>query len=202
VRLCVLASGSGTILGAMLSAGIPVDALIVDRNCDAIGLAEAAGVPVDLVERTDFSAGFDRSAYSLRVADALASRSIELAAMAGFGTVLAEPVHDALPGRIINTHPALLPSFPGWHAVRDAIAHGVLVTGCTVHVATVEVDHGPILAQEAVEVLASDDQASLHERIKAVERRIYPKTLQAILDDPEVLEHATRRWRPISAADL
>ena len=87
--------------------------------------------------------------------------------MAGFGTVLAAPVHDAFPGRILNTHPALLPAFPGWHGVRDALAAGVEVTGCTVHVATVEIDAGPILAQEEVAVRADDTVESLHERIKA-----------------------------------
>ena len=83
---------------------------------------------------------------------------------------------DAFPGRVLNTHPALLPAFPGWHAVRDALAYGVKVTGCTVHVATEEVDAGPILAQEAVPVRPDDTEASLHERIKAVERRLYPDT--------------------------
>ena len=104
--------------------------------------------------------------------------------MAGFG-------HDPgpgrsstrFPGRIVNTHPALLPSFPGWHAVRDALAYGVKVTGCTVHVATEEVDAGPILAQEAVPVLEGDDEATLHERIKAVERRLYIDTIRLILGE-------------------
>ena len=79
--------------------------------------------------------------------------------------------------RVLNTHPALLPAFPGWHAVEDALAAGVKVTGCTVHVATAEVDAGPIVAQEAVPVLAGDTVESLHERIKAVERRLYPDTI-------------------------
>ena len=82
----------------------------------------------------------------------------------------------------INTHPALLPAFPGWHAVRDALAYGVKVTGCTVHVATPVVDDGPILAQETVPVLAGDDEASLHERIKVVERRLYIETIRSIVE--------------------
>ena len=94
----------------------------------------------------------------------------------------AAPRFEAFPGHILNTHPALLPSFPGWHGVRDALAYGVKVTGCTVHVATDAVDAGPILAQEAVTVLPGDDTVeSLHERIKAVERRLYTDT---IADDP------------------
>ena len=102
--------------------------------------------------------------------------------MAGWGTILAPAAFAAYPGRILNTHPSLLPSFPGWNAVREALAYGVKVSGCTVHVATEEVDVGPILAQEAVEVLPGDDEASLHERIKIVERRLYVDTIRSILE--------------------
>ena len=92
--------------------------------------------------------------------DVLQGHDIELIVMAGYGTIFSEAIHTAFPDRILNTHPALLPSFKGWHAVRDALAYGVKVTGCTVHVATLEVDAGPILAQEAVPVLPDDDEAS------------------------------------------
>ncbi|HVM02975.1 MAG TPA: formyltransferase family protein, partial [Acidimicrobiales bacterium] len=95
--------------------------------------------------------------------------------------VLDKPLFDAFPGRVLNTHPALLPAFPGWHAVEEALAAGVKVTGCTVHVATEDVDAGPILAQEAVPVLPGDTVESLHERIKEVERRLYPRTLRELL---------------------
>jgi phosphoribosylglycinamide formyltransferase-1 len=104
----------------------------------------------------------------------LVERQIDLVAMAGFGTVLGQPVHDAYPDRILNTHPSLLPAFPGWHAVRDALAAGVTQTGCTVHVATLEMDAGPILAQQAVRVVAGDTEESLHEAIKVTERQLYP----------------------------
>ena len=90
-------------------------------------------------------------------------------------TVLGRPMFDAYGGRVLNTHPSLLPAFPGAHAVRDALAFGVKVTGCTVHIATARMDDGPILAQEAVPVLPDDTEATLHERIKAVERRLYPQ---------------------------
>ena len=100
-----------------------------------------------------------------------------------FGTVLAEPVHEAFPGRILNTHPALLPAFPGWHAVRDALAAGVGETGTTVHIATVAMDAGPVLSQAVVPVLPGDSEESLHERIKAVERRLYPETIQLFLQN-------------------
>jgi phosphoribosylglycinamide formyltransferase-1 len=103
--------------------------------------------------------------------------------MAGFMTVLDKPVFDAYQGRIVNTHPSLLPAFRGAHAVEDALAFGVQVTGCTVHVATVEVDDGPILAQEAVPVLPGDTVATLHERIKEVERRLYPEVVARLVTD-------------------
>ena len=182
MRIGVLASGSGTILQAILDAGVAVDLVVVDRACRAQEVAAAAGVPVELAERTSFGPDFDRVAYTERVVDILAGRGIELVAMAGWGTILEKPIFDAYRDRILNTHPALLPSFPGWHAVEDALAAGVKVTGCTVHVATVEVDAGPILAQEAVPVLPGDDADSLHERIKAVERRLYPETIRKFAD--------------------
>src|ERR1041385_3511544 len=102
--------------------------------------------------------------------------------MAGFGTIFEKPMFDAYDGRILNTHPALLPAFPGWHAVEDALAAGVKVTGCTIHIANLEVDTGPIVAQEAVPVLPDDTKDSLHERIKSVERRLYPDTIRSLLD--------------------
>ncbi len=184
--LGVLASGSGTILQALLDADLPVAVVVVDRRCDAIGRAESAGVSVELVERTSFDADFDRMAYTHRVVDALKRHEVDLVAMAGFGTILEQPVHDAYPSRIVNTHPALLPAFKGWHAVRDALAARVDVTGCTVHLATLEVDEGPILAQEEVPVLAGDTEETLHERIKEVERRLYPKVLRELLTTGEV----------------
>lgn len=181
-RLGVLASGSGTILQAFLDDGLPVAVVIVDRDCAAIGRAEDAGVAVELVERTSFGADFDREAYTHRVVDALKRHEVDLVAMAGFGTILSQEMHDAFPRRVVNTHPALLPAFKGWHAVRDSLAAGVEVTGCTVHLATLEVDEGPILAQEEVPVLAGDTEDTLHERIKAVERRIYPQVVRDLLE--------------------
>ncbi len=181
VRIGVLASGSGTILAAMLERGdLPIAVVLVDRECGATTIAEQHGVPVEVIERNDYSAAFDRVAYTHDVVAALDRHAIDLVAMAGFGTILEQPIHDAYAGRLVNTHPALLPAFKGWHAVRDALAFGVKVTGCTVHVATLEVDDGPILAQEAVPVLDDDTEASLHERIKAVERRLYPEVIARI----------------------
>jgi phosphoribosylglycinamide formyltransferase-1 len=182
VKLGVLASGGGSNLGAILAAGLPVTVVIADRPCAALEVARAGAVASELVARDSFGPAFDRVAYTHRVVAALKRRRVEVVAMAGFGTVLAAPILDAFPGRVLNTHPALLPAFKGWHAVADALAAGVAVTGCTVHVATLEVDEGPILAQEEVPVLPGDTVESLHERIKTVERRLYPETIRRFLN--------------------
>jgi phosphoribosylglycinamide formyltransferase-1 len=187
-RIGVLASGGGTNLEAILAADLPVVVVVVDRPCGAIEVAEAAGVPVELVARQSFGPDFDRSGYTVSVVEALERRGVDVVVMAGFGTILEKQVHDAYPGRVLNTHPALLPDFPGWHAVEEALAAGVKVTGCTVHLATLEVDAGPILAQEAVPVLVDDTADTLHERIKAVEHRLYPATIRAFLEDLDVRE--------------
>jgi phosphoribosylglycinamide formyltransferase 1 len=182
VGVGVLVSGSGTILEAILAEQIPVDVVIADRPCRALEIAENAGIPAELVHRTDFSKRFDRDAYSDKVVELLRKYDVDLVAIAGFGTVIPKAALD-LPGRIINTHPALLPSFKGWHAVRDALAFGVKVTGCTVHVVTDEVDAGPILAQEPVRVEPGDTEESLHERIKEVERVLFPATIKSYLEE-------------------
>lgn len=187
MQVAVLVSGTGTILDAMLDVGIPVRVVVADRVCPGLEKAKAAGILAELVERDSFGPSFDRDGYSSRLAEALLAHDVDLVAMAGFGTVLSEPMHAAFGGRILNTHPALLPSFKGWHAVRDALDYGVKVTGCTVHVAGLDVDTGPILAQEAVSVRSDDTESSLHERIKAVERRLYPATIRDILDRGRVL---------------
>jgi phosphoribosylglycinamide formyltransferase-1 len=182
VKLGVLASGGGTNLAAIVAAGLAITVVIVDRPCAALDVAAGAGIASELVARESFGPDFDRVAYSYRVVDALKRHEIEVVAMAGFGTVLAAPILDAFAGRVLNTHPALLPAFKGWHAVADALAAGVAVTGCTVHIATLEVDEGPILAQEEVAVRADDTVDSLHERIKTVERRLYPATIRRFLE--------------------
>jgi len=181
VRIAVLASGSGTILDAILTDGIPVEVVVVDRPCAATAVAEGHRCPAFVLERSSYGTEFDRVAYTERIVDLLDEHDIDLVVMAGFGTILAKPIFDRFAGHLVNTHPALLPSFPGWHAVEEALAYGVKVTGCTVHVATEEVDSGPILAQEAVVVHPDDTVESLHERIKAVERQLYIKTIREIL---------------------
>jgi phosphoribosylglycinamide formyltransferase 1 len=166
----------------LLQAELPVVVVVADRACRGLEIAEAAGAAAELVERTSFGADFDRLAYTEQVVDVLQAHDVDLVAMAGFMTVLEKPMFDAFPDRILNTHPALLPAFPGAHAVEDALAAGVKLTGCTVHVATLEVDAGPILAQEAVPVLPGDTEDTLHERIKQVERRLFPQTIRELAD--------------------
>jgi phosphoribosylglycinamide formyltransferase-1 len=181
MRVAVLASGTGSLLEAMLDEGLGVDLVVGDRPCRAVQVAADHGIAAVLVERDSFGADFDRVAYTEQVVDVLTAHQIDLVAMAGWGTILEKPIFDAFEGAILNTHPALLPSFPGWHAVEDALEAGVKVTGCTVHVATLEVDAGPILAQEVVDVRDDDTIESLHERIKGVERRLYTDTINQIL---------------------
>jgi phosphoribosylglycinamide formyltransferase 1 len=185
-RVAALVSGSGTILEALVGEGVPVTVVLGDRPCRGLDVARDAGLPGVLVDRRargGFGPGFDRRRYTLDVVAALAPHAPDLVAMAGFGTVLDQPIHDAYPGRILNTHPALLPAFPGWHAVADALAAGARVTGCTVHVATLEMDAGPVLAQEEVAVAPDDTVETLHERIKQVERRLYPATVLRALEE-------------------
>jgi len=184
VRLCVLVSGSGTILEAMLDDGLDVAFVASDRACRALEIAAAADVATGLVDRTDFGGfapTFDRDAYSTALAQVLSAQRIDVVAMAGFGTVLSANFHRAFPGRVLNTHPSLLPLFKGWHAVRLTLEAGVPESGCTVHIATEELDDGPILAQRRVAVLDDDDESSLHERIKIVERELYPRVLGRVM---------------------
>jgi phosphoribosylglycinamide formyltransferase-1 len=187
-KIGVLASGSGTLLDAILSDGIPVELVVVDRHCAATEVADRHRVEHVVHERTSFGPSFDREAYTGEVTAILQDAGIDLVVMAGYGTVFGQAIHDAYPFRILNTHPALLPAFKGWHAVRAALDYGVKVTGCTIHVATLEMDAGPILAQEAVPILEDDSEDALHERIKAVERRLYPDTIRAVLNKPELLD--------------
>jgi len=180
----VLVSGSGTILEAMLEAGVSVALVASDRPCRALEVAGGAGVEAVLIDRAPyggFTQDFDREAYSVELARVLARHHIDLVAMAGFGTIVTASFHAAYPGRVLNTHPSLLPAFKGWHAVRAALEAGVSETGCTVHVATLELDDGPILAQARVAVLASDTEETLHERIKQVERRLYPRVVGRVM---------------------
>jgi phosphoribosylglycinamide formyltransferase 1 len=199
MEIAVLASGSGTLLDAILTEGIPVKLVLVDRPCRATEVAERHGVDWRLHERSSFGPSFDREAYTADVTQILDDVGIDLVVMAGYGTVFGRAIHDAFPLRILNTHPALLPAFKGWRAVEAALDYGVKITGCTIHVATLETDAGPILAQEAVPVLEGDTTETLHERIKAVERRLYPETIRAVLERPALLRATEPRAEPVDA---
>lgn len=188
LRLAMLVSGSGTLREAVSKAGVPVQVVFADRPCTALEVAEAEGIDTLLIDRRDYGytkAGFPqegRDRFSLKVAEELNARGITIVSMAGWGTELTQPFFDTYTGIIINNHPALLPAFKGWHAVRDALAYGVKVTGCTIHHATVGVDEGPIIAQVAVKILPDDTEDSLQERIKVVERKLLIEVLHELMD--------------------
>jgi phosphoribosylglycinamide formyltransferase 1 len=184
VRLCVLVSGSGTILEAMIRAGLPVALVASDRRCRALDVAFGAGIETLLVARDQFGGfakTFDRDGFTEELTSALRVRDVDLIAMAGFGTIVTAPFHVAFPGRVLNTHPSLLPAFKGWHAVAQALASGETETGCTVHIATEELDDGPILAQRRVPIEPDDTEETLHERIKSVERELYPLVVGRVM---------------------
>ncbi|WP_256557572.1 phosphoribosylglycinamide formyltransferase [Lentzea sp. HUAS12] len=176
-RVVVLVSGSGTLMQALLDADLPIEVVAVgaDReNIEGLKRAERAGVPHFAVKLRDHA---DRTAWDAALTEAVASYEPDLVVSAGFMKIIGERFLARFGGRMINTHPALLPSFPGAHAVRDALAYGVHVTGSTVHLVDAGVDTGPILAQEAVVVEPGDTEETLHERIKVVERRLLVETV-------------------------
>ncbi|WP_329140998.1 phosphoribosylglycinamide formyltransferase [Streptomyces sp. NBC_01476] len=174
-RLVVLVSGSGTNLQALLDAigadpsyGATIVAVGADRDGIAgLGRAEAAGLPTFVVRVKDHE---DRAAWDLALAEATAAFDPDLVVSAGFMKIVGREFLARFGGRFINTHPALLPSFPGAHGVRDALAYGAKVTGCTVHFVDDGVDTGPVIAQGVVEIRPDDTEEALHERIKDVER--------------------------------
>ncbi|WP_454791854.1 phosphoribosylglycinamide formyltransferase [Mycolicibacterium lutetiense] len=181
-RLVVLASGTGSLLASLLAAAVDdyparVVAVGTDRNCAAVDIAAAAGVPSYTVRLGDHP---DRDAWDAAVTEATAEHQPDLVVSAGFMKILGSQFLSRFPGRVVNTHPALLPAFPGAHAVPEALAYGVRVTGCTVHLVDSGMDTGPILAQQAVEVLDDDTEETLHERIKVVERRLLVDVLAAL----------------------
>jgi phosphoribosylglycinamide formyltransferase 1 len=181
-NLAVLASGTGSLLKAMIEDELPIKLVLVDRKCRALEIAREAGIPFIFIPRS-FDETFNREAFTIDVLCRLQHDHIGLVAMAGFMTIFSPVMFAEARYRmkILNTHPSLLPAFKGHHAVRDALASGVKVTGCTIHFATEELDAGPILAQEAVKVLPGDTVESLHERIKVVERELYPMILRKLI---------------------
>ncbi|MGD9619733.1 MAG: phosphoribosylglycinamide formyltransferase [Mycolicibacterium sp.] len=181
-RVVVLASGTGSLLASLLNSAVGdyparVVAVGTDRVCAALDVADAASLPSFTTRLGDHP---DRAAWDAAVATATAAHEPDLVVSAGFMKILGPKFLTTFPARVINTHPALLPAFPGAHAVADALAYGVKVTGCTVHLVDAGTDTGPILAQQAVAVLDDDDEATLHERIKVVERRLLVDVVEAL----------------------
>jgi phosphoribosylglycinamide formyltransferase-1 len=175
-RLVVLVSGTGTNLQALLDAcadpsyGAEVVAVGADRkDIEGLRRAERGGVPTFVVRVADYPS---REAWDVALADAVAEYRPDLVVLAGFMKLVGAEFLARFGDRTVNTHPALSPSFPGMHGPRDALSYGVKVTGCTLFIVDDGVDTGPIVAQRAVEVLDSDDEATLHERIKLAEREM------------------------------
>ena len=175
-RLVVLVSGSGTNLAALLDAcadpSYPAEVVAVGADRDgilALERASAAGVPTYVLRVADFAT---REEWDAAFTEATAAHEPDLVVSAGFMKLAGEAFLARFGGRYVNTHPALLPSFPGMHGAADALEHGVKITGCTIFVVDAGVDTGPILAQAAVDVRDDDDVDSLHERIKSAERAL------------------------------
>lgn len=187
-RLAVLVSGGGTNLQALLDAidadpdfGGEVVVVAADRP-DAGGLQRAAdrGIATVVEQLGDHA---DRASWEAALRRAVEAHRPDVVVLAGFMKILSGAFLDGWPDRVINTHPSLLPAFRGAHAVEDALAYGVQVTGCTVHLVDEQVDHGPIVAQQAVDISPGDDADRLHERIKAVEHTLLPACVKLLCHD-------------------
>ena len=186
-KILVLVSGEGTNLQALVDAcrdqayGARVVAVGADRDgINALARAERAGLPSFVLRLDGYPA---REEWDAALARACAAYQPDLVILAGFMKLVGKRFLESFGGRCLNTHPALLPSFPGTHGVRDALAHGVKVTGCTVFIVDEGVDAGPIVAQASVPVADDDDEATLHERIKVAERALLVGTVGAMVRD-------------------
>lgn len=182
-RIAVLASGRGTNLQALLghpTVGPRIAVVISDRaGSGALDRARLAGVEA---VHLDPGSHPDRESHDLALAKLLRDRDIGLVCLAGYMRILTPGFVRAFWARIVNVHPSLLPAFAGARAIREALAWGVKVTGVTIHLVDEEVDHGPILAQEAVPIHDDDDEDSLRARIQRVEHHLYPETVEALLE--------------------
>ncbi|MGH8924117.1 MAG: phosphoribosylglycinamide formyltransferase [Acidimicrobiia bacterium] len=190
MRYAVLASGSGSNLAALIGADIDNPAVVItDVECGAQERARMAGIPTELVP---FRA--DRTAFTESILKAASTNHAEALVLAGFMRILGPVALQTFPDRIVNIHPSLLPSFPGRHAVEAALAAGVKITGVTVHFVDELVDHGPIIAQQAVPVLPDDDVDSLHARIQTEEHQLYPRVVDALLQGRLVVNERRVTW--------
>jgi phosphoribosylglycinamide formyltransferase-1 len=190
VPISLLISGRGSNLGAIVEAIARGElrarvAVVVSNRADAVGLerARAAGIETRVMPHGDYAS---RDDYDRALLAELRARGVALVCLAGFMRRLGPAFCDAFPNAILNIHPSLLPAFPGAHAQRQALAHGVKISGATVHFVTPELDAGPIVMQEAVAVRDDDTEETLAARILTVEHRLYPTAIQRVLDG---------RWR-------
>lgn len=185
LKIGVLLSGSGTNLQAIIdeaAAGLPVEIVkVVSSRPDAYGIerAKAAGIPVCVLNRSIYE---DKLAADQLIVDELQAAGAEYVVMAGYMRMVTPVMLEAFPDRVVNLHPALLPSFKGAHAIADAFNAGVKVTGVTVHLANEEYDKGPIIAQEPVVVAEDDTEETLEAKIHAVEHELYPRVLGMIAE--------------------
>jgi len=183
IDIAVLASGSGTNLQALIDDPRvrPHIAVVLSDRQDAQALQRAAhvGIQTSVIRWQDHA---DRDAFSSALADVVESHGAKGVVLAGFMRILAPSFVDRFPGRVLNIHPSLLPSFPGAHAVDAALEHGAKVTGVTVHIVDEKVDNGPIVAQVPVEILSDDTVETLHARIQVEEHRIYPEVVAAFVE--------------------
>lgn len=181
-QVVLLASGAGTLAQSVLDSTVSSDrpyrvtALVSDRDCEAVARATDAGIATAVVRPGDHA---DRTSWDRELTSVVRGFAPDWVVSAGFMRILGQAFLAEFPDRVLNTHPALLPSFPGAHAVRDALAYGVSVTGCTVHLVDAGVDTGPVIDQRAVDVRPDDTEATLHERIKLVEREMLVDVLTA-----------------------
>ncbi len=196
IDIGVLVSGSGSNLQALIDApdlGAAISVVVADRpGIKALERAEIAGIPTVVLPWEEYGS---RVEFSKAVADVVEKSGAKMMVLAGFMRILAPEAIGRFPNRILNIHPSLLPSFPGSNAVAQALAHGVKVTGVTVHLVDEEVDHGPIIAQRVVPVLPGDDVSVLHARIQAQEHDLYPRVVRAFVEGEVSIVGREVIWR-------
>jgi phosphoribosylglycinamide formyltransferase-1 len=181
-RIVILISGRGSNLRALLEASLPAQiSAVISNEPDAAGLqiAKQHGVPTEVVSHAQFT---ERADFEAALAEAVARRQPDLVVLAGFMRILGNAFLERFPGRLINIHPSLLPAFPGLHTHRRALEEGVKLHGCTVHFVTPRLDHGPIIVQAAVAVLAHDTEQSLAARVLEQEHIILPQAVRWFLE--------------------
>lgn len=186
-RIAILISGTGTNMRAIIEACRTGDleadpVVVISSDPEAKGLETAAKMGVRTVSAA-YGLGVPREKNEELIAAELRASRVEWVVLAGFMRILSEGFVDSFMGRIVNIHPSMLPSFPGAHAIRDALEAGADFAGVTIHIVDALVDHGPIVAQEEVPILPGDTEETLAERVHAVEHRLYPKTLQQLLHE-------------------